>query len=62
MNAEAVLLGDVGVKRFESGKKLMELILADMAKSVGTDLISVVWYKLFGEDIDSLKCGTGVNL
>ena len=58
------MLDDVGVTRFESGKNLKKLILADMAKRVGNDLISVVWYryKLFGEDIDALKYGTGVNL
>ncbi len=52
----------VGVTRFESGKNLKKLILADMAKRVGSHLISVVWYKLFGEDIDAFKYGTGVNL
>ena len=41
---------------------LKKLILADMAKRVGSDSISVVWYKLFGEDIDAFKYGTGVNL
>ena len=55
-------MDDVGVTRFESGKNLKKLILADMAKRVGSDLISVVWYKLFGEDIDAFKYGTGVNL
>ena len=33
-----------------------------MAKRVASDSISVVWYKLFGEDIDAFKYGTGVNL
>ena len=56
------MLDDVGVTRFELGKNLKKLILADMAKRVGSDLISVVWYKLFGEDIDAFKNGTGVNL
>ena len=62
VNVEAVLLDDVGVTRFELGKNLKKLILADMAKRVGSDLISIVWYKLFGEDIDAFKYGTGVNL
>ena len=55
-------MDDVGVTRFESGKNLKKLILADMAKRVVSDPISVVWYELFGEDIDVLKYGTGVNL
>ena len=55
-------MDDVGVTRFESGKNLKKLMLADMAKRVGNDLIPVVWYKLFGEDIDAFKYGTGVNL
>ena len=57
-----MVLDDVGVTRFESGKTLKKLVLADMARRVGSDLISVVWYKLFGEDIDAFKYGTGVNL
>ena len=36
--------------------------MADIAKSVGSDSVSVVWYKLFGEDIDAFKCGTGENV
>ena len=47
---------------FESGMNLKNLILADMAKRVGSDSISVVWYKLFGKDIDAFKYGTGVIL
>ena len=62
MNVEAVLLGNVGVTWFESGMNLKKLILVDMAKRVGSDLISVVLYKLFGEDTDAFKCLTGVNL
>ncbi len=62
VNVEAVLLDDVGVPWFESGMNLKKLILADMAKRVGSDSISVVWYKLFGEDIDVFKYGTEVNL
>ena len=62
VNVEAVLLHDGSVMRFESGKNLKKLILADMAKRVGSDLISVVWYKLFGEDINTFKYGAGINL
>ena len=42
VNVEAVLLDDGGVMRFESGKNLKKLILADMVKSVGSDSISIV--------------------
>ena len=42
VNVEAVLLDDVGVTRFESGKNLKKLILADMVKNVGSDSISIV--------------------
>ena len=42
VNVEAVLLDDVGVTRFESGKNLKKLILADMVKSVWSDSISIV--------------------
>ena len=62
VNVKAILLDDVGVTRFESGKNLKKLILADMTKRVGSDSISVVWYKLFGEDIDVFKYVMGVNL
>ena len=55
------MLDDVGVTRFKSGKNLKELILADMAKKVGSDLISVGCYKLYGGDINAFKYGTGVN-
>ena len=55
-------MDDVGIARFKSGKTLKELMLADMAKRVGSNLISVVWYKLFGEYIYAFKYGTGVNL
>ena len=36
VNVEAVLLDDGGVMRFESGKNVKKLILADMVKSVGS--------------------------
>ena len=62
VDIEAVLLDDVGVTRLESGKNFKKLILADMAKSAGSDSVSVVCYKLFGEDIDAFKCGTGENV
>ena len=42
VNVEAVLLDDGGVMRFESGKNLKKLILADMVKSVGSNSISIV--------------------
>ena len=42
VNVEAVLLDGGGVMRFESGKNLKKLILADMVKSVWRDSISIV--------------------
>ena len=62
VNVEAVFLDDGGVMRFESGKNLKKLVLADIVNWVGSDPISIVGYKLVGEDIDAFKYGTGVNL
>ena len=59
---EFILLSNVTVVRFDLGKCVKRLILADIVKSLESGSLALVLYKVFGEGIDLFKCGVGVNL
>ena len=62
VNVEFILLSNVTVVRFDLGKCVKRLILADIVKSLESGSSALVLYKVFGDDSDVFKCGVWVNL
>ena len=62
VNVESIFLSNVIVVRFDLGKCVKRLIVADIVKSLESGSLAFVLYKVFGEGIDVFKCGVEVNL